>query len=60
MAELEDNMCPAQSPDINPTELFWDEMAHQLHSRRPQPASVSDLTKRQNTPPQPNMLQNLL
>ncbi|MCJ8748442.1 hypothetical protein PDJAM_G00164910 [Pangasius djambal] len=41
---LEELECPAQSPDLNPTEHLWDELEHRLHPRPPHPTSAPDLT----------------
>ncbi|MCI4375885.1 hypothetical protein PGIGA_G00114780 [Pangasianodon gigas] len=32
---VEELECPAQSPDLNPTEHLWDELEHRLHPRPP-------------------------
>ncbi|MCI4389300.1 hypothetical protein PGIGA_G00096420 [Pangasianodon gigas] len=32
---VEELECPAQSPDLNPTEHLWDELEHQLNPRPP-------------------------
>ncbi|MCI4392256.1 hypothetical protein PGIGA_G00143960, partial [Pangasianodon gigas] len=41
---VEELECPAQSPDLNPTEHLWDELEHRLNPRPPHPTSVPDLT----------------
>ncbi|MCJ8734651.1 hypothetical protein PDJAM_G00237750 [Pangasius djambal] len=42
---VEELECPAQSPDLNPTEHHWDELEHRLHPRPPHiPTSAPDLT----------------
>ena len=35
---------PAQSPDLNPIEHFWDELERRLRARPSCPTSVCDLT----------------
>ncbi|MCJ8739026.1 hypothetical protein PDJAM_G00042420 [Pangasius djambal] len=32
---VEELECPAQSPDLNPTEHLWDELEHRMHPRPP-------------------------
>ncbi|MCJ8737964.1 hypothetical protein PDJAM_G00030120 [Pangasius djambal] len=32
---VEELECPAQSPDLNPTEHLWDELEHRLNPRPP-------------------------
>ncbi|XP_053531694.1 beta-sarcoglycan isoform X2 [Ictalurus punctatus] len=41
---VEELECPAQSPDHNPTEHFWDELEHRLHLRPPHTTSLYDLS----------------
>ncbi|MCJ8740604.1 hypothetical protein PDJAM_G00060760 [Pangasius djambal] len=38
---VEELECPAQSPDLNPTEHLWDELEHRLHPRPPQHPNIS-------------------
>ncbi|MCI4379485.1 hypothetical protein PGIGA_G00228800 [Pangasianodon gigas] len=42
--DLEELECPAQSPDLNPTEHVWDDLEHGLHTRPPHQTSMPDLT----------------
>lgn len=43
-AGVEEPECPAQNPDLSPTEHVWDELEHRLHPRRPHAPSLPDLT----------------
>ncbi|MCI4382119.1 hypothetical protein PGIGA_G00260030 [Pangasianodon gigas] len=38
---VEELECPAQSPDLNPTEHLWDELEHRLHPRPPRHPNIS-------------------
>ncbi|MCJ8748910.1 hypothetical protein PDJAM_G00170070 [Pangasius djambal] len=38
---VEELECPAQSPDLNPTEHLWDELEHRLHPRPPRHPKIS-------------------
>ncbi|MCJ8735508.1 hypothetical protein PDJAM_G00247820 [Pangasius djambal] len=40
-AGVEELECPAQSPDLNPTEHLWDELEHRLHPRPPRHPNIS-------------------
>ncbi|MCI4387006.1 hypothetical protein PGIGA_G00069260 [Pangasianodon gigas] len=38
---VEELECPAQSPDLNPSEHLWDELEHRLHPRPPRHPNIS-------------------
>lgn len=42
---MEEHYWPAENPDLNPTEPFWDELEWRLKVKLSRPTSVSNLTK---------------